>query len=185
MGFEVDQSTKLEKLKSHLETILAGHTNGGTWRVHEFVTRHLLGLQSAYDFREVMGDPVRWCRIVPVDQPESVENIDDTRDIGNTGVLLTHEYEVIIQYEFQESDVFAGSTQAEFNDLLWGRSPDGVLLSLSRVGGFTLAGTDAIIQVNAPDTIAIPSFPIVALDGTGDMDEGVLVHHVDFRIQLT
>lgn len=181
------QAMKLETLKTYIAGILANHENGGTWNIEELVSRHLLGLESRLDFKGVFGNPIRWCRIAPVDQPEAVDNVDDLRDVGNSTVLVTHEYEVIIQYQFDEADAFAGSTTEEWYNVLWGRCPDGLLTALNHVGALEVDdGSGDIIQVNKPDNIAMPSLPLVAFGSNlaGD-GEQLLVHYIDFRVQLT
>jgi len=185
--FNVAQAVKLETLKTYIEGILANHTNGGVWRVNELVTKHLLGLESRYDFENVFGDPVRWCRIAPVDQPSAVDNVDDIRDVHNSSVLVTHEYEIIIQYQFQEDEAFTGSTTQEWYNLLWGECPDGILTAFNTVGALEVDdGSGEIIQINKPESIALPSMPLVAFGSNlaGD-GEQLLIHHVDFRVQLT
>ena len=185
--FNTSQADKLQTLITYLTSLLASHANGGTWRVNELVTAHLLGLQSRYDFRDVFGDPVRWCRIAPVDQPDAVDNVDDIRDVHNSSVLVTHEYEIILQYEFQETNVFAGSTTQQWYNVLWGECPDGILTALNTVGALEVSdGSGEIIQVNKPSSIALPTLPLAAYgsDLAGD-GEQVLFHYVDFRIQLT
>lgn len=185
--FNASQAVKLQTLKTYVEGILANHTNGGTWRVNELVTAHLLGLQSRFDFKDVFGDPVRWCRMAPVDQPDAVDNVDDIRDVHNSTVLVTHEYEIILQYQFEEADAFPGSTTEEWYNVLWGECPDGILTSFNHVGAILVDdGSGEIIQVNKPNTIALPTLPLVAFgsDLAGD-GEQVLIHHVDFRVQLT
>ena len=181
------QAVKLETLKNFIAGILAEHANGGTWRVDELVSQHLLGMESRFDFQDVFGKPIRWCRIAPVDQPDAVDNVDDLRDVMNSTVLVTHEYEIILQYQFEESNVFAGSTTEEWYDVLWGRCPDGILTALNYIGALEVDdGSGDIIQVNKPNTLAMPSMPLVAygsnLSGDG---EQLLIHHADFRVQLT
>ena len=184
-AFTVDQAQKLEVLKAFLLEKLNDHANGGTWNIHEFVTAAALGMRSRYDFKSVFGSPVRWCRITPIDQTEDADNVNDVRSVFNETVMVNIEYEVIIEYEWQESNQYAGSTEQQFNDLLWGRCPDGILYSLTTVGALRVPNSDEIIQVNEPDTIAKPSMPIQIYGGDAEHGSGVWVHHIDFRVQLT
>ncbi len=182
----VTQEQKLAALHAHLVSILAQHENGGSWNVVKHVTGGMMGLESRYDFSAVFGKPVRWCRVVPVDQGPPVA-ATETMDVGNATIIVGHEYEVLIQYQWEETNAYSGSTQEQFNLMLWqdSQSAPGVLFDLTTRGALVLAGTDEIIELQAPEAIAIPSFPVSVFGGLEQDDDSVLVHHADFRITLT
>jgi len=174
-------ATKLEWLRAHLLALLDAHPHG-SWNVQKITTKAMIGMQSAYDFNAIYGDPVRWCRCAVVDQEELPQDVDTTDDVHGGQVLVSHVFSVILQFGFIESDVFAGSTTSNFYDVLWSESPEGILFNLTTLGADVVEATGGqIVQIESPDEIAMPEFP-VAIYG---VEEDTLVHHCDFRITIT
>ncbi len=174
-------ATKLEWLRAHLLALLNAQ-GFGTWNVSKFTTMAMIGMQSGFDFNAIYGKPVRWCRIAPIDQEELPQDVDNTDDIHGGQVLVSHVFSVIIQFGFTESDTFDGSTTANFYEVLWAESPEGVLFNLTTLGASVVAGYGGqVVQIESPDEIAIPEFPVAVYGAKED----TIVHHCDFRITIT
>jgi len=183
--FTITLEAKLEWLRQKCAAILNAH-GYATFNVVKFVTKGMLDMESVYDFRSVFGDPVAWCRMAPIDQADATQyGDDDAYAIAGGKVELSHTFAVLMQYQFTESNAYPASTQEQFNKLLWGRTPAGLLVELSTVGAeevdeAIVGEAGHIVEVDRPETIAVPEFPI-AIYGA---QEETLVHHLDFRITL-
>ena len=176
--FNTTLDIKMEWLRAKLTTLLDAH-GYATFNVHKFVTKAMLGMESTFDYKAVFGNPVAWCRIAPIDMERDTELTDEEEDIHGSTVLVGHTFSVLIQYEFIESNVYDGSSFDQWNKLLFSRTPAGVLFELSTLGA-EVVQDDVIVQVEPPETIAIPEFPVAVYGAP----EETFVHHCDFRVTL-
>jgi len=189
--FTIPMEAKLEWLRQKCAAVLDAH-GYATFNVVKFITKAMLGMESVYDFQNVFCDRslspprVAWCRMAPIDQADATQyGNEDEYAITGGKVQISHTFAVLMEFEFTESDAYAGSTQEQFNMLLWGESPTGLLTELSTVGAeevdeSIVGEAGHIVEVDRPETIAVPEFPVAVFASQPE----ALVHHLDFRITL-
>jgi len=183
MSLTLNADDKLEGLRSKVEDLLTAH-NVGTPIVEKFVTGYMLGLESKYDFDAIFGNPVFWARVAPVDlvlQP----TLEAPNEGGaGTGRLVEAiDYRILLQFQYEESDEYEGSTQQKFNNLLLGKTPKGLLSYFNGVGGFEIfpaSGDSWVVEAKPPASIVIPDFPVSAF---GNRD--LFVHYAEFTVIIT
>jgi hypothetical protein len=183
MSLTLNADDKLEGVRSKIEELLTAH-NVGTPIVQKHVTGHMINQSSKYDFDQIFGKPVFWARVAPVDlvlQPTLENALEGGPGTGR--LVEAIDYRVILQYQFEESDIYEGSTQQKFNDLLLGKDPKGLLSYFNGAGGFEIfpgSGDSQVVETKPPASIVIPDFPVSAF---GNRD--LFVHYAEFTIIIT
>lgn len=183
MALTINAADKLEGVRAKVEELLLAHSVG-TPVVQKFVTAYMINQASKYDFDAIFGKPVFWARVAPIDlvlQP-TLENALES-GAGTARVAEAIEYRILLQYEYAEADEYEGSTQQKFDDLLWGKSPRGLLTYFNGVGGwevFPSSGDSQVVEAKPPASIVIPDFPVSAY---GNRD--LFVHYAEFTVIIT